>query len=66
MLGGPPFYLGGFRVEVAQLEQGLQQFGAHRRGGAAGDFEHHALRDEAWKQKAAPVYEQASEAGQEW
>ena len=24
MIGGPPLYLGGFRVEMAQLEQGLR------------------------------------------
>ena len=29
MLGGPPFYLGGFRVNFAQLEQGLRSLGKH-------------------------------------
>ncbi|MGD0203035.1 MAG: hypothetical protein ABSC20_03915 [Candidatus Bathyarchaeia archaeon] len=63
MLGGPPFYLGGFRVEVAQLEQGLRNLESVVQTVPLVILEHHALRDESWKQKIREVYQQASKAG---
>jgi hypothetical protein len=63
MLGGPPFYLGGFRVEVAQLEQGLRNLESIVQAVPLVIVEHHALRDESWTQKISSVYQQASKAG---
>ena len=63
MLGGPPFYLGGFRVEAAQLEQGLRNLERIVQTVPVVILEHHALRDESWKQKIREVYQQASKAG---
>jgi predicted metallo-beta-lactamase superfamily hydrolase len=63
MLGGPPFYLGGFRVEAAQLEQGLRNLERIVQAVPVVILEHHALRDDSWKQKIAEVYQQASTAG---
>ncbi len=63
MLGGPPFYLGGFRVEASQLEQGLRNLESIVRTALLVIVEHHALRDESWKQKIVEVYRQASMAG---
>ena len=63
MLGGPPFYLGGFRVEAAQLEQGLRNLESIVQTVPLVIVEHHALRDESWKQKIVEVYQQASMAG---
>ena len=51
MLGGPPFYLGGFRVEAAQLEQGLRNLESIVQTVPLVILEHHALRDESWKEK---------------
>jgi hypothetical protein len=63
MLGGPPLYLGGFRVEAAQLEQGLRNLESIVQAVPLVILEHHALRDESWKEKMAPIYQQASKAG---
>ncbi len=63
MLGGPPFYLGGFRVETAQLERGLRNLKRIVQSVPLVIVEHHALRDESWKEKIAEVYQQASKAG---
>lgn len=60
MLGGPPFYLGGFRVEMAQLDQGLRNLGRIVEAVPLVILEHHALRDEFWKQKINTVFERAS------
>jgi uncharacterized protein len=62
MLGGPPFYLGGFRVDMAQLEQGLRNLESIVQAVPVVILEHHALRDESWKQKIDKVYQQASKA----
>lgn len=63
MLGGPPLYLGGFRVDVAQLEQGLQNLQRIVEKVPLVILEHHALRDELWKQKMAIVFNKASDIG---
>ncbi len=60
MLGGPPFYLGGFRVEMAQLDQGLRNLERIVEAVPLVILEHHALRDESWKQKMNSVFERAS------
>jgi hypothetical protein len=63
MLGGPPFYLGGFRVEAAELERGLTNLGRIVEAVPLVILEHHALRDEGWKQNISSVYGQASAVG---
>jgi hypothetical protein len=62
MLGGPPFYLEGSRVDKAKLEQGLRNLESIVRAVPVVIFEHHALRDESWKQKMSEVYKQAFKA----
>jgi hypothetical protein len=63
MLGGPPLYLGGFGVDVAQLEQGLRNLERIVQAVPVVILEHHVLRDESWQQKLTEVYDQASKAG---
>jgi len=63
MLGGPPLYLGGFRVDMDRLAQGLRNLESIVEAVPLVILEHHALRDESWKQKMADVYQQASKAG---
>jgi hypothetical protein len=63
MLGGPPLYLGGFRVDTAQLEQGLRNLESIAAAVPVVILEHHVLRDESWKQKLTELYDQASKAG---
>ncbi|MCL4430668.1 MAG: hypothetical protein M1167_07940 [Chloroflexi bacterium] len=63
MLGGPPLYLGGFRVEMAQLEQGLRNLERIVEAVPLVILEHHALRDESWKSKMEKVFQTASKVG---
>jgi hypothetical protein len=63
MLGGPPLYLGGFRVDAAQLERGLRNLERLVAAVPVVILEHHVLRDELWKEKLTEVYSQASKAG---
>lgn len=60
MLGGPPLYLAGFRVDIAQLEQGLRNLGRIVQAVPLVILEHHALRDEEWQRKFSGVYQQAA------
>jgi predicted metallo-beta-lactamase superfamily hydrolase len=63
MVGGPPFYLGGFRVDEAQLQEGLGNLTSLVETVPLTILEHHALRDEAWRQRTSQVYEAASRTG---
>jgi uncharacterized protein len=60
MLGGPPLYLGGFRVELEQLEAGTANLIRIVEAVPMVVLEHHALRDEAWKTKMAGLFQKAS------
>jgi predicted metallo-beta-lactamase superfamily hydrolase len=63
MIGGPPFYLGGFKVDEAQLQMGLRNLASVVESVPLTILEHHALRDEAWQQRTKQVYEAALKAG---
>jgi predicted metallo-beta-lactamase superfamily hydrolase len=63
MVGGPPFYLGGFKVEETQLRLGLQNLMAVVEAVPVTILEHHALRDEAWQQMTRQVYDLAAQVG---
>jgi len=63
MLGGPPLYLGGFRVGMVQLEQGLRNLERIVAAVPVVILEHHVLRDESWKEKLTELYDQSLKAG---
>lgn len=63
MIGGPPFYLGGFKVDEAQLQMGLRNLASVVETVPLTILEHHALRDEQWQQKTKQVYDVALKAG---
>jgi predicted metallo-beta-lactamase superfamily hydrolase len=63
MIGGPPFYLGGFKVGEAQLQLGLKNLVSVVEAVPLTILEHHALRDEQWRQRIKQVYAAALEAG---
>jgi predicted metallo-beta-lactamase superfamily hydrolase len=63
MVGGPPFYLGGFKVDEAQLQQGLRNLTNLAETVPLLILEHHVLRDKAWKQKTSQVYEASRKTG---
>lgn len=63
MLGGPPFYLGGFKVAESQLQLGLKNLAEVVESVPLTILEHHALRDESWRQRTKQVYAKAAEVG---
>lgn len=63
MLGGPPLYLGGFRVEMSQLERGLRNLERIVETVPLIILEHHALRDESWRQKMETIFQKTSQSG---
>ena len=63
MIGGPPFYLGGFKVDEAQLQLGLKNLVAVVETAPLTILEHHALRGESWQQRTKQVYDTAAEMG---
>lgn len=56
MLGGPPLYMGGVRVEFSRLEQGLANLERIVEATPVVVLEHHALRDEEWRTKLHRVF----------
>jgi predicted metallo-beta-lactamase superfamily hydrolase len=63
LLGGPPFYLGGFKVSEAQLQMGLKNLTEVVEAVPLTILEHHALRDDVWQQRTEQVYAKAVETG---
>jgi predicted metallo-beta-lactamase superfamily hydrolase len=61
MIGGPPFYLAGFKVEEAQLQKGLINLTKIIKNVPLTVLDHHALRDEAWRQKTSEAYDKSAE-----
>lgn len=63
LIGGPPLYLSGFKVDEAQLQLGLRNLASVAETVPITILEHHALRDEQWQQKTKQVFEVALRAG---
>ena len=63
MVGGPPFYLGGFKVDEAQLQTGLRNLVSLVETIPVTILEHHALRDASWQERTRLVYDAAASAG---
>jgi len=63
MLGGPPLYLEGSRVELSQLERGLRNLEQIVEAVPLTVLEHHALRDESWRSKTDKVFLKAIKVG---
>jgi predicted metallo-beta-lactamase superfamily hydrolase len=63
MLGGPPLYLEGTRVEAAQLEQALRNLERIAAATPVTIIEHHALRGGGGLVRLGGIFETASAAG---
>ena len=63
MVGGPPFYLGGFKVDESQLQNGLSHLIGIVQAVPTTIMEHHVLRDADWRTKAEPIYAAAKAKG---
>lgn len=62
VLGGPPLYLEGVRVEKSSIRKGIEN--AARVAGKVPTviFEHHVLRSENWREQSKLVYDVGSKA----
>jgi predicted metallo-beta-lactamase superfamily hydrolase len=63
MIGGPPSYLAGFKVDENQIQIGFRNLNRIIGFSPLTVLEHHLLRDENWKEKADSVFEIARETG---
>jgi predicted metallo-beta-lactamase superfamily hydrolase len=62
MIGGPPIYLAGFKVDPEQIQTGLRNFEKIARAVPSVILEHHILRDENWLEKTQSIYNESSGA----
>jgi hypothetical protein len=62
VLGGPPTYLQGVRVEEQSIQRGILNAAKLASAVPITIFEHHILRSENWKLEAKQVYDAASKA----
>jgi predicted metallo-beta-lactamase superfamily hydrolase len=65
VLGGPPLYLQGFRVEEEVIRRGIENAAKIARKIPIVMLEHHLLRSENWKEAAKMVFDNAAESGHE-
>ncbi|MCS7114904.1 MAG: hypothetical protein RMJ15_02300 [Nitrososphaerota archaeon] len=65
IIGGPPLYLAGFRVDDGQALLALKNLEKVVETVPCIVLEHHILRDEGWREKAANVFAKAKEVGHE-
>lgn len=63
MLGGPPLYLAGFRVEQSQLDLGLINLEKIVSVVPLVVLEHHTLRDKFWRSKMDKIFQKAQFSG---
>jgi len=63
IIGGPPSYLAGFRVNHEELQLGLENLEKLVENIPYIILEHHLLRDEEWREKAARIFKKAEKTG---
>lgn len=63
MIGGPPFYLAGSRVDGSAIRKAIDNLSSIIEIVPTVIFEHHALRDAKWREKSALLFETAAKFG---
>jgi uncharacterized protein len=63
MVGGPPYYLGGFKVDDGQILKGTKHLSCIIESVPVTILEHHALRDAAWQERTQSLFEAAQKSG---
>jgi len=63
IIGGPPTYLGEFRVKKEHIELGMQNLEKIATSVPLTVLGHHLLRDEEWKQLSQPIFDAAKNSG---
>ena len=62
ILGGPPTYLEGIKVEEASIKKGIDNAARLVDRVSVLILDHHLLRSENWKDRAAPIFDVARSA----
>ena len=60
IIGGPPLYLAGFRVDDAHIRQGMENLGKLVKSVPMTILEHHILRDADWRGACQTLFDTAS------
>jgi predicted metallo-beta-lactamase superfamily hydrolase len=63
MIGGPPLYLSGFKVDENQIKAGLNNLQQVAKTVPNVMLEHHVLRDERWRESVKDVFDAAQKVG---
>jgi hypothetical protein len=63
IMGGPPTYLAGFRVQEQHVRQGIQNLENVVKNVPVTILEHHILRDGKWRELSQPIFNAASRTG---
>lgn len=63
IIGGPPLYLAGFKVDETHLQTALANLERITATVPVTILEHHLLRDEHWREKTQTVFHKAKETG---
>ena len=63
IIGGPPLYLAGFKVNENYIQTGLKNLEKVVEAVPCTILEHHILRDEKWREKTENVFESAYKHG---
>ncbi len=63
IIGGPPLYLAGFRVDEKHIRQGMKNLEELVKNIPTTILEHHTLRDEKWREACQPIFDTASKGG---
>ena len=63
IMGGPPTYLAGFRVQKEHVYQGIQNLENIVKNVSVTILEHHILRDGKWRELSQPIFNAAARTG---
>ncbi len=63
IIGGPPLYLAGFKVDEAHIQQGMKNLERLVKNVPTTILEHHILRDKEWRAACRRIFDAASRAG---
>lgn len=63
IIGGPPLYLTGFKVDEKQIQLGLEHLEKIVENVPLTIMEHHVLRDEKWRDKTENLFRRANDVG---
>jgi predicted metallo-beta-lactamase superfamily hydrolase len=63
IVGGPPLYLQGIKVEKASVRKGIENGAKLAVTIPALVFEHHVLRSENWREETKPLFDAAQKTG---